>query len=161
MPDEIDTGSFCEVHSLFRADIPTCEKAVETRRKSMKEQFIAEIKFDAQGLVPAVVQDTRGTVLMVAWMNRTAIEKTLDTGMMHYYSRSRRSLWRKGESSGHTQQVKSIAIDCDGDCLLFSVVQKGGACHTGYHSCFYRIWKNGRWVPAARRCFDPERVYRR
>jgi len=127
----------------------------------MKKQFISEIRFDAQGLVPAVVQDTRGTVLMVAWMNRRAIEKTLDTGMMHYYSRSRRSLWLKGETSGHTQRVRSVSLDCDGDCLLFSVVQKGGACHTGYRSCFYRIWKNGRWATVARRCFNPERVYRR
>jgi len=126
----------------------------------MEERFLAEVKFDAQGLVPAVVRDTRGTVLMVAWMDRTAIAKTLETGLMHYYSRSRKSLWLKGETSGHTQKVLDIAIDCDGDCLLFTVTQKSGACHTGYRSCFYRHWKNGNWQVRNRRLFNPEKVYR-
>ena len=101
--------------------------------------FYAQLKFDANGLIPAIVQDhANGRVLMVAWMNRASLEKTIATGQTHFWSRSRRKFWRKGETSGHTQTVKDIAFDCDGDCLLIQVEQIGAACHEGYRSCFFR-----------------------
>lgn len=98
-----------------------------------------EITFDANGLVPAVAQDARsGEVLMLAYMNRESLQKTLDSGLATYYSRSRKALWQKGETSGHVQRIVSIAYDCDGDTLLLKVEQEGPACHTGEHSCFFR-----------------------
>jgi len=118
--------------------------------------------FDKQGgLVPVVVQDADdGTVLMMAWMDRRAWEKTLETAKAHYFSRSRGRLWMKGETSGHIQEVKEIRIDCDRDAVLLKVVQHGGAaCHTGYRSCFYtKITPNGA-VEDADRIFDPKDVY--
>jgi phosphoribosyl-AMP cyclohydrolase len=100
---------------------------------------VKQIKFDSAGLVTAVAQDAAsGEVLMVAWMNREALEKTLETGQAHYWSRSRNSLWRKGETSGHTQTLKEFFIDCDGDTVLLKVEQKGPACHTGEKSCFFQ-----------------------
>lgn len=108
----------------------------------MKETDIKEIKFDASGLVPAVAQDAvTGEVLMQAYMNAEALEKTLATGQAHYYSRSRKKLWRKGEESGHTQAVVKVTLDCDGDCVLLKVLQTGPACHTGNQTCFYRELK--------------------
>jgi phosphoribosyl-AMP cyclohydrolase len=96
-------------------------------------------KFDRDGLIPAIAQDVdTGEVLMLAWMNADALSATLKTGDATYWSRSRRALWRKGETSGHTQRVVSVAIDCDQDALLLKVKQVGPACHTGAHSCFYR-----------------------
>ncbi|MGE5632301.1 MAG: bifunctional phosphoribosyl-AMP cyclohydrolase/phosphoribosyl-ATP diphosphatase HisIE [Caulobacteraceae bacterium] len=98
-----------------------------------------EIKFDEKGLVPAVVQECRtGKVLMVAYMNRESLERTIDTGRSWFYSRSRQELWQKGETSGNIQAVKEIFYDCDGDCLLLKVEQAGNPCHTGNSSCFYR-----------------------
>ena len=103
---------------------------------------IQEVKFDREGLVPAVVQDAAsGEVLMVAYMNRESLVKTIETGETHFWSRSRKELWRKGATSGHTQAVRSIALDCDGDTLLLSVEQTGVACHTGNRSCFFRELK--------------------
>ncbi len=103
--------------------------------------LIDQLTFDANGLVPAITRDAEsGEVLMMAFMNRAALEQTLATGRMHYYSRSRQKLWMKGESSGHVQTVREIRFDCDADCLLVSVEQEGAACHTGHKSCFYRIW---------------------
>ena len=100
---------------------------------------ISEVKFDRDGLVPAVVQDaTSGEVLMVAYMNKESLQRTLETGQTHFWSRSRNELWRKGETSGHTQAVRSISLDCDGDTLLVRAEQKGEACHTGNRSCFFR-----------------------
>ena len=107
------------------------------------------LRFNADGLIPAIVQQAEdageadgavpaGRVLMMAWINREALEKTLATGFMHYWSRSRGKLWFKGESSGHRQEVVEWYKDCDGDTLLFTVRQSGGACHTGYESCFYQ-----------------------
>jgi phosphoribosyl-AMP cyclohydrolase / phosphoribosyl-ATP pyrophosphohydrolase len=97
-----------------------------------------ELKFDAQGLIPAVVQEAEtGEVLMVAWMDRPALEATLTTGLTHFWSRSRQAPWRKGETSGHTQHVSSLHADCDGDTLLVQVHQVGVACHTGQPSCFF------------------------
>ncbi len=99
-----------------------------------------EIKFDNKGLVPAIIQDAHtGEVLMVAYMNEEALKKTIETGFTHFYSRSRQKLWKKGETSGHTQEVKEILVDCDNDTILVKVNQNGpGACHTGHRSCFYR-----------------------
>jgi phosphoribosyl-AMP cyclohydrolase / phosphoribosyl-ATP pyrophosphohydrolase len=98
----------------------------------------AELKWDAQGLIPTVAQETAtGEVLMVAWMDREALEKTLETGLVHYWSRSRRVLWRKGETSGHDQHVDGVYADCDRDTLLVQVHQDGVACHTGARTCFF------------------------
>lgn len=102
-------------------------------------QFLAEVRFNADGLVPVVAQDHRtGAVLMHAWMNREALSETLASGHVTYWSRSRRELWHKGATSGHTQQLVEAFIDCDGDTLLMKVEQTGPACHTGAQSCFYR-----------------------
>jgi phosphoribosyl-ATP pyrophosphohydrolase/phosphoribosyl-AMP cyclohydrolase len=118
-----------------------------------------EIKWDERGLAPVVVQDFKSKdVLMVAYMNREAFELTLKTGNAHYYSRSRKQLWLKGETSGHTQKVKTIQIDCDNDTILIMVDQNVAACHTGYWSCFYRTWTDG-WKVTGRKMFDEKRVY--
>jgi phosphoribosyl-AMP cyclohydrolase len=114
------------------------------------------------GMVPVIVQDdATGEVLMLAYMNQEAWEKTLSTGKVHYYSRSRERLWMKGETSGHIQEVKTIAVDCDADTILIKVHQRGGAaCHEGYRSCFfhYRL-ANGEWQIRGERVFDPHTVY--
>ena len=102
------------------------------------EELLAKVKLDARGLVPAIAQDaSSGAVLMMAWMNVAALTRTLTTGEVTYYSRSRGKLWRKGETSGHTQRLCAIALDCDGDTLLLQVKQVGPACHTGAPSCFF------------------------
>jgi phosphoribosyl-AMP cyclohydrolase len=101
--------------------------------------FVEQLKFDAAGLIPAIIQEkSTGRVLMMAWMNRESLETTIATGRTHFWSRSRQKFWMKGESSGHTQQVKDISFDCDGDTLLIQVEQTGAACHEGYKSCFFR-----------------------
>ncbi len=101
--------------------------------------WIDSLKFNSDGLIPAIVQEQgSGRVLMMAWMNRASLESTLATGKTHFWSRSRKKFWMKGESSGHTQEVKDVSFDCDGDTLLFQVEQKGAACHEGYKSCFFR-----------------------
>jgi phosphoribosyl-ATP pyrophosphohydrolase/phosphoribosyl-AMP cyclohydrolase len=118
-----------------------------------------DIKWDERGLVPVVVQDFRTKdVLMVAYMNREAFELTLKTRKAHYYSRSREKLWLKGETSGHTQDVKAIHLDCDNDTVLILVDQKVAACHTGYWSCFYRAWAEG-WKVVGKKVFDEGKVY--
>jgi len=106
----------------------------------VNEETLKAVNFEkGGGLVPVVVQDARTKkVLMVAYANKEALEKTLRTGFAHYYSRSRKKLWKKGETSGNTQRVKQILLDCDGDTLLYLVEQKGVACHTGEYSCFFR-----------------------
>ncbi len=117
---------------------------------------------DSNGLLPAIVQDyLTGEVLMLAYVNRLAWEKTLETGQAHYWSRSRDSLWLKGETSGHVQLVKDIFVDCDQDTVVFKVEQLGGAaCHTGYRSCFYRkITDNQLTIHEQERVFDPASVY--
>lgn len=123
--------------------------------------WMKEVHFDAQGLVPAIIQDARTKhLLMVAYMNEEALLKTLQTKKAHFYSRSRKRIWLKGESSGHFQEVKKVSIDCDGDAILVAVAQKGGACHTGYQSCFFRILKDGKgWKVSGRKVFDPEKIY--
>jgi len=123
--------------------------------------FIDELKFTADGLIPAIAQDAAsGEVLMLAWMNRQALEQTIAQGLAHYYSRSRGKLWLKGEESGHRQQVLEIRADCDGDVLLLAVRQEGGACHTGYRSCFHRLrLPDGGVREDGRKLFDPKKVY--
>ncbi len=102
-------------------------------------KFIDQLKFTDDGLIPAIIQDAaNGRVLMMAWMNRDSLVKTVETGKTWFWSRSRKKFWMKGESSGHTQNVKDLAYDCDGDVLLIQVEQAGAACHEGYRSCFYR-----------------------
>ncbi len=107
--------------------------------KDINNSFLETVKFDETGLVPVIVQDHEtGKVLMMAWMNRESLQMTLKNKRACYWSRSRKKLWLKGESSGNMQVVHDILIDCDGDTLLLKVSQTGGACHAGYHSCFYR-----------------------
>jgi phosphoribosyl-AMP cyclohydrolase len=120
------------------------------------------LKFDKSGLIPVIVQDhANGEVLMMAYANREAIEKTLETGKVHTYSRSRGRLALKGESSGHFQLVKSVLTDCDRDVVLFKVDQVVAACHEGYRSCFFREYQPGgkEWKVTAQKAFDPEKVY--
>lgn len=115
------------------------------------------IKFDEQGLVPAIIQDNQGQVLMLAYMNKESLEKTVETGLTWFYSRSRKGLWQKGETSGNIQKVKEISYDCDGDTLLIKVEQTGAACHTGTYSCFNRnLGENESNVAAL---FDANKVY--
>ena len=98
------------------------------------------LAFDEKGLIPAVVQDAEnGDVLMVAWMNEEAVKKTLESGRTWFWSRSRKEMWRKGDTSGHVQHVREVRYDCDGDTLLVKVIQEGAACHTGERSCFHRV----------------------
>lgn len=100
------------------------------------------LKWNADGLLPAIIQDaTNGRVLMLAWMNRSALEKTLETNRTWFWSRSRQKYWMKGESSGHVQVVKDVSYDCDGDTVLIQVEQTGAACHEGYRSCFFRSFQ--------------------
>lgn len=114
------------------------------------------------GLVPAIAQDAEtGDVLMVAYMNREAWERTCATRTATYFSRSRNRLWVKGETSGHVQEVREVRLDCDGDVVLLKVLQRGGAaCHEGYRSCFFRRLADGEWQVADNRVFDPATVYR-
>ena len=106
--------------------------------------FYDKLKFNGEGLVPAIVQEqSTGRVLMMAWMNRASIEKTIATGKTHFWSRSRQKFWMKGEESGNVQTVKDVAFDCDGDTLLIQVEQRGTACHEGYKSCFFRSARPG------------------
>jgi phosphoribosyl-AMP cyclohydrolase len=125
--------------------------------------WLAEVRFDADGLVPVIAQDADGgRVLMVAWANREALEETVRTGRAVYWSRSRSRLWRKGEESGHTQHVRELRLDCDGDVVLYAVEQAGGiACHTGRASCFFRRLVDGRWETVDPVLQDPELIYRK
>jgi phosphoribosyl-AMP cyclohydrolase len=128
-----------------------------------------ELAFGEDGLVPAVAQDAEtGEVLMLAYVSPAAVERTCETGRAHYYSRSREELWEKGATSGHSQQVESVRVDCDGDALVYLVDQTGGACHTGYRSCFYREVTGVEATDAGttatvrtvgERAFDPDDVY--
>ena len=117
------------------------------------------LKWDEKGLMPAVVQDANTReVLMVAYMNNEAFDLTIKTKKAHFYSRSRQKLWLKGESSGHTQEVTELRIDCDNDTVLLLVDQKVAACHTGYFSCFYRAWDD-EWKIVGTKVFDEKDVY--
>ncbi|MCL9816124.1 phosphoribosyl-AMP cyclohydrolase [Natronocalculus amylovorans] len=118
-----------------------------------------DVDFGENGLVPAIAQDVEtGVVLMLAYVNEEALSKTVETGYAHYYSRSRQQLWKKGGTSGHTQQIDSIRVDCDKDTLLYRVEQTGGACHTGKESCFYRTI-DGEAVESVETVFDPDEIY--
>lgn len=118
------------------------------------------LKYDDKDLVAAIIQDAAtNEVIMCAFLNREAIRLTLETGKMHYWSRSRQKLWLKGETSGHIQTVKEVRMDCDSDAFVFKVEQKGGACHTGYYSCFYRRLNDQGWVEEGEKVFDPSKVY--
>ncbi|MFB6232617.1 MAG: phosphoribosyl-AMP cyclohydrolase [Salinibacter sp.] len=118
------------------------------------------VTFDDDGLVPAIAQDAEtGQVLMMAYMTADTLRETLERGRMVYWSRSRQERWAKGEASGHTQTVEEVRLDCDGDTLLFKVQQEGGACHTGFHSCFYRRAEGERLVEDGKKIFDPGEVY--
>ena len=124
--------------------------------------FIDELKYNEQGLIPAIVQDDEdNSVLMMAWMNKEAVRLTLETGRAAYWSRSRQKFWIKGETSGHIQKVRSMHIDCDADALLIRVEQTGAACHEGYRSCFFRaVSPDGEEAaPDRPRLVNPERVY--
>lgn len=131
----------------------------------MKESDFAdcidEVLWNKDGLVPAIAQDWKtGKVLMMAWMNAESLRCTVNEGRAVYWSRSRRALWRKGESSGNTQQLKALRIDCDGDTLLLEVEQLGGmACHTGREHCFYRQLAGGRWQTTEPVLKDPKEIY--
>jgi len=127
-----------------------------------RAQLLAAVRFDARGLVPCIAQqhDT-GEVLMMAWMNRDAVEETLATGRICYFSRSRGALWRKGETSGQVQRLVDLRVDCDGDTLLALVDQHGVACHTGRRSCFFRALRGGAVAPIAAPLADPEVLYGR
>ncbi|UCG39607.1 MAG: phosphoribosyl-AMP cyclohydrolase, partial [bacterium] len=119
---------------------------------------LSRLKFDPDGLIPAIVQDAEnGDVLMMAWMNAEAVQKTVQTGLTHFFSRSRRKLWQKGETSGHVQRVREILTDCDADCLLVKAVQEVAACHTGHRSCFYTTLEGATVGEAV---FDEAQVYR-
>jgi len=127
--------------------------------------WLSEVAFDADGLIPAIAQDAEsGQVLMVAWMNRESLAETAATGRAVYWSRSRSRLWRKGEESGHVQQVRELRLDCDGDVVLLKVEQLGGiACHTGRASCFYRKLEGGdapAWQITDPVLKDPELIYK-
>lgn len=128
----------------------------------MSESWLNKVNWAQDGLVPAVTQEAgTGRVLTVAWMNREALGKTVLSGEVHYWSRSRKKLWHKGEQSGHTQKVRSIRLDCDEDVILIEVEQVGGiACHTGRHSCFYQELQGGKWVTTDPVLKDPQDIYK-
>jgi phosphoribosyl-AMP cyclohydrolase len=124
-------------------------------------EWLNAVRWDAQGLVPAIAQDAQtGRILMMAWMNREALQLTAETGHAVYWSRSRQKLWHKGESSGNQQDVQEIRLDCDEDVIVLQVTQRGGiACHTGRESCFYRVLENGSWKTVDPVLKDPEAMY--
>ena len=155
------------VHAFTRS----LDHAVRDRRVMINDTWLNKINWAQDGLVPAVTQDAvSGRVLTVAWMDRAALKKTVETGEAHYWSRSRKKLWHKGEESGHVQKVKSIRLDCDEDVILLQVEQVGGiACHTGRESCFFKHFERdvaggtagGQWVAVDPVLKDPQEIYRK
>ena len=127
------------------------------------EQTIKELKYDDAGLIPAVCVDAETKqVLQVSYMNATSLLETVRTGKTHFWSRSRQKYWMKGESSGHTQKVRAIYVDCDADTLVIEITQHGGACHEGYYSCFFRkLDETGQLQVIAEKVFDPDEVYKK
>jgi len=127
----------------------------------MSEQWLNEIQWTEDGLVPVIAQEAEsGQILMFAWMNRESLKLTVETGHAVYWSRSRKKLWHKGEESGNQQVVKEIRLDCDNDVILISVEQRGGiACHTGRHHCFFRKYQQGEWLVTEPVLKDPEEIY--
>jgi phosphoribosyl-AMP cyclohydrolase len=131
--------------------------------KGIEEGTDFRPRFDENGLITAIAQDAEtGEVLMVAYMNKEALDETLRTGRGVYYSRSRKKLWRKGEQSGHVQKVRQVLTDCDQDCIILKVVVDSGQCHVGYQSCFYRALSEedaGKLEFVAEKAYDPEKAY--
>ena len=127
----------------------------------MSDDWLDELVFDANGLMPAIAQEAgTGKLLMLAWMNRDALAETVLTGRAVYWSRSRRRLWRKGDESGHVQLIRQIRLDCDADVIVLEVEQIGGiACHTGHSRCFFRKLENGKWVETEPALKDPGQIY--
>ncbi len=125
------------------------------------EETIEHLRYDADGLIPAVCVDADSKqVLMVAYMDASALIETVRSGKTHFWSRSRQKRWMKGESSGHVQEVRAVYIDCDGDTVVIEVTQHGAACHEGYYSCFFRKLNDaGQWEAIAEKVFDPDKVY--
>lgn len=122
--------------------------------------FLDQLKFNADGLIPAIIQQqSTGRVLMMAWMNRASLEKTIETRKTWFWSRSRQKFWMKGESSGHVQVVKDLSFDCDGDTVLIQVEQTGAACHEGYQSCFFRSLAGEGWKVTEPQLETPEQIY--
>lgn len=135
-----------------------------TANQNIEEGLEFTPKFDENGLIPAIAQDAKtGQVLMVAYMNRAALEATIQTGCATYFSRSRKKLWKKGEESGHVQKVEQILVDCDQDCIILKVTVDAGQCHVGYQSCFYRALKpssDKNLENIAEKVFDPKKIYK-
>jgi phosphoribosyl-AMP cyclohydrolase len=123
--------------------------------------WLDAVKWDDKGLVPTIAQDWKtGRILMVAWMNRESLQLTVEENRAIYFSRSRQKLWRKGEESGHVQQLHEVRLDCDADVIVLQVEQIGGiACHTGRESCFYQVWQDGNWVTVDPVLKDPQDIY--
>jgi phosphoribosyl-AMP cyclohydrolase len=134
------------------------------RKQAIEEGLEFTPKFDNNGLIPAIAQDAKtGQILMVAYMNRQALDLTIQTGYATYFSRIRRKLWKKGEESGHMQKVEQILTDCDQDCLVLKVTVDAGQCHVGYQSCFYRALKKGSSEELefiAEKTYDPKKIYK-
>jgi len=123
-------------------------------------RFLKEIKFDGKGLIPAIIQDfANNEILMLGYMNEETVKLTLETGRVHFWSRSRKKIWLKGETSGHVQKVKDVFFDCDMDTILIKVEQKVAACHTGYRSCFYRKADRDDLVVCTEKVFEEKEVY--
>ena len=131
------------------------------QRRDMNAAWLDAVKWNSEGLVPAIAQEADdGTVLTLAWMNREALALTAESGLAHYWSRSRKGLWRKGEKSGNEQRVRDIRLDCDNDAVLLLVEQRGGiACHTGRHRCFFQRLDEGAWREVEPVLKDPEAIY--
>lgn len=129
--------------------------------QDQEPEFLKALAWSPEGLIPAIIQDVEtNEVLMMAWMDKSALLKTLETGQTHFYSRSRRASWRKGETSGHVQIVDSIFVDCDADVVLVKARQLGGACHEGYRNCFFRrVNQEGDLEVVGRPVFDSKAVY--
>jgi phosphoribosyl-AMP cyclohydrolase len=135
---------------------------VTQNNKQVEEGLDFTPKFDNNGLIAAIAQDAMtGQILMVAYMNKEAIDLTIQTGYATYFSRSRQKLWKKGEQSGHLQKVEQLLVDCDQDCLILKVTVDAGQCHTGYQSCFYRAVENGKLKFIAQKTYDPNKVYKK
>ena len=134
-------------------------------KQNIEEGVYFTPKFDSDGLIEAIAQDAKtGQVLMVAYMNREALDLTIRTGYATYFSRSRQELWKKGQESGHFQKVEQILIDCDQDCLILKVTVDAGQCHVGYRSCFYRALEkesDKKLVFIADKAYDPQKIYRK
>jgi len=130
---------------------------------SVSDNWLNKVNWAEDGLVPVIAQDAgNGDVLMMAWMNREALKRTVETSEAVYWSRSRKKLWHKGEESGHVQKVKEIRLDCDEDVILLKVEQVGGiACHTGRHDCFFQKYENGQWLTTEPVLKDPAEIYRK